>query len=98
MANRDSKGRFVQGNQAAKGHSSHPTLYRRLTMVDSFFWHVQPSDIGDITEKLIELAKGGDLMAIKLVLERMLGRPDMIGEIEPPLTISIKLPKGLEDL
>ena len=98
MADRDAKGRFIKGNKAAEGHTKHPTLYRRLIMADNFYWHVQPKDIGEITEKLIELAKGGDLAAIKLILERMLGRPDMIGEIEPPVQISIKLPPDLKNL
>ena len=81
----------------SKGHS-HPTLRRRLIMQDCFFWDVQSKDITEITMKFLELAKGGDLMAIKLVLERVLGRPDMIGEIEPPVQITIKLPPNLENL
>ena len=72
MSNRDDTGRFTPGNTAGKGNPHAAKVARlRAALLDA----VTPSDIESIIQGLIAKAKGGDIHAAKIILERTLGQP-----------------------
>ena len=79
---RDSQGRFAPGNPGGPGNP-HAAQVSRLR--SALLAAVSEEDIRAVTEKLIELAKAGDVRAIKEVFDRTLGKPqeaDFIERIE----------------
>lgn len=82
MNERDTGGRFLPGNKAAKGnpHARHVAQLRAALMRA-----VTPSDIQEIITSLVTAAKGGDINAARIILERTLGKPleaDILERIE----------------
>ena len=79
---RDGRGRFVPGWKGGPGNPHAAQVARlRAEMLDA----VTPDDMRAIVSRLVELAKGGDVRAIKEVLDRTLGRPqepDFIERLE----------------
>jgi len=73
-AERDARGRFLPGNKAAKGHQ-HPHARRAVKLAEAFSSAVKAADIKAIAKKLVEMARNGDLQAIRELLDRTLGRP-----------------------
>lgn len=69
---RDGRGRFAPGNPGGPGnpHASQVGALRAALLAA-----VTPEDLTAIVGKLVELAKGGDVRAIREVLDRTLGRP-----------------------
>jgi hypothetical protein len=57
------------------------TSYRRraLAFREAFLAGIAPEDLTDIAHALVQRAKGGDLNAAKLVLERLVG-PQPLGD------------------
>jgi len=98
MSERNEKGHFQKGNTIAKGHSN-PLARRRQQFADEFLKTLKPADLRKIIKKLITLAQKGDLVAIKEILDRAMGRArppeDEPGEA---VKITIKLPPGYEDI
>ena len=79
---RDGKGRFAAGNKLAKGN---PHAKRVAALRSALLNAVTEEDMRQIVGKLIELAKGGDVHAIKELFNRTLGRPqeaDLIERLE----------------
>lgn len=72
---RTAAGKFAPGNRAAAGHKhrQHVAKLRR-----AFTEALEPSDILNVVAKLLELAASGDVAAIRLLLDRALGR------VQPP--------------
>jgi len=71
---RDGTGRFTAGNKAAKGNPFARRMARlRSVLLDS----VTDEDLRTVSAKLIDLAKGGDLAAVKLLLAYSVGKPDV---------------------
>lgn len=70
---RERSGRFAVGNEAAKGHKHrrHVAKLRR-----AFTEALTESDILGLVAKLLELSAGGDVAAIRIVLDRALGRTE----------------------
>jgi len=73
-AERDARGRFLPGNQAAKGHR-HPHARRAVKLAEAFCETVKVADIRAVAKKLVQMARKGDLQAIRELLDRTLGRP-----------------------
>ena len=73
---RDSKGRFKAGNKAAKGN---PYTKKAGEFRRALFASVTAKDIREVVAKLKEQAKAGDLKAIALFLDRMLGTSQNCG-------------------
>lgn len=65
---RDSQGRFTNGNQFARCRKADQLKQALLSAV-------APSDIEAIVAMLIDKAKGGDTRAAALLLDRVLGKP-----------------------
>lgn len=67
---RDNKGRFTAGNKAAQGnpYSRKAAAYRQ-----ALYSCVTAKDIKDVINELKEQAKAGNLKAIALFLDRLLG-------------------------
>lgn len=70
MNGRRQDGTFGPGNQAAAGRTSRAAELRK-----AFAQSVSHEDIKAIAFALVEAAKGGDIAAAKLVLDRCCGRP-----------------------
>jgi len=92
-------GFFCKGNTMAAGHRN-PQARQRQAFTDEFLRIVKPADFRRVIKKLIEMAAGGDIIAIRELLDRLLGRPKIPDETEErePINISIKFPPELEDV
>lgn len=82
MTDRNEKGRFVPGNKAGKGnpYARHIGQLRAALMRA-----VTPLDVQEIIASLVKAAKGGDINAARIILERTLGKPleaDIIERLE----------------
>lgn len=79
---RDSRGRFTTGNSGGPGNPYAQQVGRlRTAMMEA----VTEQDLREVVEKLVRLAKYGDVPSIRLLLDRLLGRPveaDLIERIE----------------
>ena len=62
-------GRFQPGNKAAVGHQT-----RSMKLRAAMLAAVTEKDMRAITKHLVKLAKGGDLKAIELLLNRTIGK------------------------
>jgi hypothetical protein len=74
MTDRHQSGRFAPGNQAAAGHK-HPHATRVFELREGLFSAVTLDDVRDVVKALVTQAKSGDLDAIKVLLDRLFGRP-----------------------
>jgi hypothetical protein len=69
---RESNGRFARGNPGGPGNPyARQVAAMRVRALDS----VSGDDVEAILAKMVELAKGGDVPAARLVLQYTLGRP-----------------------
>ena len=69
---RDGQGRFAPGWKGGPGNPHAAQVARlRVEMLNA----VTPDDMRAIVSRLVQLAKGGDVRAIKELLDRTLGRP-----------------------
>jgi len=79
---RDDKGRFTIGNPGGPGNPHAAKVARlRTAMLEA----VDEGDMKEIIGKLKELATGGNVSAIKEILDRCLGRPteaDLLERLE----------------
>ncbi len=78
-AGRDGQGRFAAGNPGGPGNTSArrvAQLRRRLLS------RITDEEMDAVFDKLIELAKDGDLAAIKLVLQYTIGKPGPAAELD----------------
>lgn len=71
MEGRDANGRFVKGNAGGPGNPfARRVAQLRAVLMES----VTDEDMRDVVQTLVTLAKAGDVAAIKLLFERLLGR------------------------
>ena len=68
---RDSGGRFARGNAGGPGN---PYAKRTAEMKAAFMAAITPKDMGAIGKVLVEKAKGGNLEAMRLLFDRLLGK------------------------
>jgi hypothetical protein len=74
-------GRFAQGNTLAKGNPHARRMHDlRRALLDS----VDSQTVQDVTQKLADLARGGDVQAAKLLLEYVVGEPVQSVELSGP--------------
>ena len=79
---RDGNGRFAPGNRFANGN---PHAKRIGQLRSALLEAVTPDDVTAIANKMVEMAKAGDIQAIREVFLRLLGRPqetDLIERVE----------------
>jgi hypothetical protein len=69
---RDALGRFTPGHQGGPGN---PFAKRSAAIRSAFLNAISPKDLQAIVRMLMEKAKGGDLVAAKLILLWAIGRP-----------------------
>ena len=69
---RDQTGRFARGNAGGPGN---PLGGQVARLRSALIGAVSEEDMRAIIAKLVEKAKGGDTSAVKVLLERCLGRP-----------------------
>ena len=70
---RDNRGRFAPGNQAAKGRR-HPHAARVQEWRSALTDAITPEDLHQVVRKLVELAKRGERWAVVELLDRCLGK------------------------
>ena len=70
MADRNEKGQFTKGNRAAKGN---PYTRKAAELRRALYNSVTAEDIQSIVDTLKTQALAGDLKAISLLLDRLLG-------------------------
>lgn len=68
---RSKGGQFAKGNRAASGN---PHAQRAAKLRSAVLASVNSSDIKAVIRKLVEMAKGGDVQAMKLLLDRACGK------------------------
>ncbi len=79
---RTSRGTFAKGNRLGVGN---PLAGRAAKLRARLLRQVRRKDIDDIGAQLVSMAKGGDLAAIKELLDRLIGKSvafDFIERIE----------------
>ena len=79
---RNALGRFAAGNPGGPGNPLGPQVAR---LRSALLRAVTEEDMRALIAKLLELAKGGNVQAIKEVLDRCLGKPqeaDLIERLE----------------
>ena len=69
---RDANGRFAIGNDGGPGN---PFARQTAALHSAFLQRATPEDMKAIADKLIEQAKGGNVVAAKLVLQYTIGKP-----------------------
>ena len=69
---RDSSGRFARGN---KGGPGNPFARKVGQLRSALLETVTEDDMRAVAAKLVQMARGGNLPAIRELLERMLGKP-----------------------
>ena len=69
---RDSKGRFTKGNSGGPGNPDTKNIGKRRS---ALFNAETMDDMIAVARQLVDLAKGGDVRAIKELFDRTLGRP-----------------------
>src|SRR5919108_4963478 len=69
---RDAQGRFVPGNQVARGN---PFARRMARLRSTALAAVSGPDLEAIVRQLVAAAKAGDVAAAKVLLPYVLGRP-----------------------
>jgi len=67
----DARGKFAPGNRLGRGN---PHAQRVNRLRTALLKTVTPEDMREITAKLVELSKAGDLDAAELLLDRVFGR------------------------
>ena len=70
MVERDAKGRFQAGNRAGKGN---PYIQRVAALRKALYECVTPEDMRALIDVLKKKALDGDVKAITLLLDRVLG-------------------------
>ena len=79
---RDTVGRFAPGNRLGKGN---PLAGRAAKLRAALLRRVKRADVEAIADKLVVMAKAGDLAAMKELLNRVVGVPvasDILERIE----------------
>ncbi len=79
---RDGKGRFAVGNKLGRGN---PLAGRAARIRAALLEAVGPAEAKAIARQLVKMAKGGDLAAIRELLDRCIGKPaqtDLLQRIE----------------
>ncbi len=72
-------GRYLPGTKGGPGNP-HPKKVARLR-TKLFEW-VTDDDLKEVIDELVAMAKGGDIQAIKELLDRMLGKANQPIEVE----------------
>ena len=90
---RDEQGRFAAGNPGGRGNP-HAAQVGRLRA--ALLAAVSEDDMTAIIAKLVAMAKGGDVRAIKEVFDRTLGKPVEADLLERLATLeAVATQKGL---
>ena len=71
---RDDSGRFASGNRCAVGRGN-PEAARVHAIRKRLLSSVKLRDIERVVKKLVRMAKGGNLHAMELLFDRLLGKP-----------------------
>lgn len=76
---RDETGRFIKGNKASPGRKPRSVEEKYM---ETFLSKLTPKEWGEVTDKVIELAKAGNMRAIELLVKYSIGLPVQRAEVE----------------
>lgn len=79
---RDPRGRFTRGNAGGPGN---PHAKRVAEFRNALLERVKTTDVEEVIDELMKLAKGGDIIAIREFLNRVIGKSvamDLLQRIE----------------
>lgn len=79
---RTASGRFAKGNPGGPGN---PHSRRVAALREALLESVTESDIRAVAKALVSKAKGGDIPAVRELLDRLLGKSDDKGQEAPPI-------------
>jgi len=80
--NRDTRGRFTQGNKEGRGN---PFAHKVNKLRAALLQEVSEKNIRAILKNVVKQAEQGDLAAVKILLDRIFGPPipaDLIQRLE----------------
>lgn len=93
MSERQDKGQFAKGNKGGPGNPHAATVAKlRGAMLKA----VTPTAIKRVMNKLIQMAEGGDLKAIELLLNRTCGKPEVTSTPTIAIQNNVSQSTGLE--
>jgi hypothetical protein len=72
---RDGRGRFLPGTAPGPGRPANPYARRQAALRRALLGEVDEADLRAIVRKVLRLAKLGNLAAVKLLFEWVLGAP-----------------------
>lgn len=72
IGGRDAAGRYTRGNPGGPGN---PMAAKVAALRKALFAAVRPSDLKAVVKRLVDEAKGGDVQAARVLLDRLLGAP-----------------------
>lgn len=78
--NRDENGRFLRGHTIPG--PGNPYAKRTAELRAAILNAVTPADVVDVIRALVKAAKGGDVAAAKVFLDRILGTPLAVDVLE----------------
>ena len=91
---RGPNGRFAKGNPGGPGNPhAQRTARLRALLLDS----VSDDDFTSVVAELVAMAKGGDLAAIRELLDRIMGKPKATIELERAEITEAELNREIED-
>lgn len=85
---RDGKGRFIKGNAGGPGNPQTGEIYR---LKEAFRECVTVEDVKAVYDKLLDMAKAGNILAIKEFLDRAIGKPKQTIEMDTPVPFALYL-------
>src|SRR4051812_23115097 len=89
------KGQFEPGNKLGRGN---PLAGRVAKIRGILLQRLTPEDAREIADALIRQAKGGDLAAIRELLDRTVGKPTVAVEISGPDGSAVAVDARVTDL
>lgn len=99
---RDNGGRFVLGHKSINGGKNGVAGGKGKILRDALYAAITAKDIQEIAKKLMEKAKAGNILAIKEVFDRSLGKvPQAVavtGEDGGPLVLSVSVTKTYDEV
>ena len=89
LGGRDERGRFMRGNRGGPGN---PHVEKTAKLRSALLSAVTEKDLKAVVMKLVKLAKDGDVVAAREILNRCIGKPvetivaDVVSHTMPPLS------------
>ncbi len=91
---RGSDGRFIKGKPGGPGRKSKAA---ELPFLEQLKTGVTPEDFGEIVQKLVAMSKRGNLTAISMLFDHLLGKPVQKQEVSGAQGSAVEIVVRYED-